>query len=63
MFDANGPVKIVCAHMDLASPIGTVAAISTTAAFLPQIWKIKRQGGEDLPTRCCSSIYSGSFSG
>jgi MtN3 and saliva related transmembrane protein len=34
--------------MNLAGPIGTIAAISTTAAFLPQIWKIKRQGGEDL---------------
>jgi MtN3 and saliva related transmembrane protein len=34
--------------MDLASLIGTAAAISTTLAYLPQIWKIKRQGGQDL---------------
>lgn len=34
--------------MNLVPPIGTLAAICTTAAFLPQIWKIRRQGGDDL---------------
>lgn len=34
--------------MDISSPIGSIAAICTTGAFLPQIWKIKRQGGADL---------------
>jgi 5'(3')-deoxyribonucleotidase/uncharacterized protein with PQ loop repeat len=28
--------------------IGTAAAVSTTAAFLPQLIKVKRQGGADL---------------
>jgi len=28
--------------------IGTVAAVLTTGAFLPQLMKVKRQGGEDL---------------
>jgi MtN3 and saliva related transmembrane protein len=28
--------------------IGTLAAICTTTAFIPQILKIRRQGGEDL---------------
>ena len=30
------------------SYIGTLAAICTTTAFIPQILKIKRQGGDDL---------------
>lgn len=34
--------------MRLLDCVGTVAAICTTGAFLPQILKIKRQGGEDL---------------
>ena len=34
--------------MDLIAPIGTVAAVCTTAAFIPQIIKIRRQGGNDL---------------
>src|SRR5689334_2747933 len=28
--------------------IGTVAAVCTTGAFVPQIVKIKKQGGEDI---------------
>jgi MtN3 and saliva related transmembrane protein len=28
--------------------IGTVAAVATTSSFIPQVLKIKRQGGEDL---------------
>jgi MtN3 and saliva related transmembrane protein len=28
--------------------IGTLAAICTTTAFIPQILKIRRQGGDDL---------------
>lgn len=34
--------------MVLLNYIGTIAAICTTGAFIPQIVKIKRQGGEDL---------------
>lgn len=34
--------------MPLFSYIGTVAAVCTTAAFIPQILKIRRQGGRDL---------------
>ena len=28
--------------------IGTIAAVCTTTAFIPQILKIRRQGGRDL---------------
>lgn len=34
--------------MELIGIVGTIAAICTTVAFVPQILKIKRQGGEDL---------------
>ena len=34
--------------MGLLSYIGTVAAVCTTTAFIPQILKIRRQGGGDL---------------
>jgi MtN3 and saliva related transmembrane protein len=34
--------------MGLLSEIGYVAAVCTTGAFIPQIVKIKRQGGDDL---------------
>ena len=34
--------------MNILSQIGTVAAVCTTGAFIPQIIKIKNQGGEDL---------------
>ena len=34
--------------MALLSEIGTLAAICTTGAFIPQIQKIRKQGGEDL---------------
>jgi len=34
--------------MGLLAYVGTVAAICTTTAFIPQILKIRRQGGEDL---------------
>ena len=34
--------------MPLFSCIGTAAAVCTTAAFIPQIVKIRRQGGRDL---------------
>src|SRR5580765_7285342 len=32
----------------ITSLIGTVAAICTTGAFLPQIVKLRKQGGKDL---------------
>lgn len=34
--------------MALMGEIGTLAAICTTGAFIPQIVKIRKQGGEDL---------------
>lgn len=34
--------------MQLLSSIGTVAGVCTTGAYIPQIIKIKRQGGDDL---------------
>lgn len=34
--------------MGLLSFIGTVAAVCTTGAFIPQIVKIRKQGGDDL---------------
>jgi MtN3 and saliva related transmembrane protein len=34
--------------MGLLSFVGTIAAICTTTAFIPQIIKIRRQGGNDL---------------
>lgn len=34
--------------MELLSSIGTIAAICTTGAFVPQILKMRRQGGDDL---------------
>jgi 5'(3')-deoxyribonucleotidase/uncharacterized protein with PQ loop repeat len=33
---------------EITSIVGTVAAICTTGAFLPQIVKLRKQGGEDL---------------
>jgi MtN3 and saliva related transmembrane protein len=34
--------------MGLAGYVGSVAAVCTTVAFVPQILKIRRQGGGDL---------------
>jgi MtN3 and saliva related transmembrane protein len=34
--------------MELLAYVGTIAAICTTTAFIPQILKIRRQGGHDL---------------
>ena len=34
--------------MDLVSVVGTIAAICTTGAYIPQILKIRKQGGEDI---------------
>ena len=34
--------------MGLVGIVGTIAAICTTVAFIPQILKIRRQGGNDL---------------
>jgi MtN3 and saliva related transmembrane protein len=35
-------------QMPLTGLVGTVAAVCTTIAFIPQIVKIRRQGGRDL---------------
>jgi MtN3 and saliva related transmembrane protein len=34
--------------MAVASVMGNIAAICTTGAFVPQILKIRKQGGDDL---------------
>jgi len=34
--------------VQLLSYVGGVAAVCTTVAFIPQILKIRRQGGDDL---------------
>ena len=34
--------------MELANYVGSAAAVCTTIAFVPQILKIRRQGGQDL---------------
>jgi MtN3 and saliva related transmembrane protein len=34
--------------MNALESVGTIAAVCTTTAFIPQIVKIRRQGGEDL---------------
>jgi MtN3 and saliva related transmembrane protein len=34
--------------MNFLSYVGTLAAFCTTTSFIPQIVKIKKQGGEDL---------------
>lgn len=34
--------------MEIVSYVGTFAAVCTTTAFIPQILKIRRQGGGDL---------------
>ncbi|HTW24711.1 MAG TPA: SemiSWEET family transporter [Candidatus Baltobacteraceae bacterium] len=34
--------------MPIAGLIGAIAAVCTTVAFIPQILKIRRQGGRDL---------------
>ena len=34
--------------MGLLPYVGTVAAVCTTSSFIPQIIKIRKQGGEDL---------------
>ena len=34
--------------MSVTAYIGTVAAICTTGAFIPQIVKLRKQGGKDL---------------
>ncbi len=46
--------------MSLTAYLGIVAAFCTTVAFVPQIVKLRKQGGEDLArtyrTRCCFCI-------
>jgi len=34
--------------MEFRETVGTMAAICTTGAFIPQIVKLRKQGGEDL---------------
>jgi 5'-nucleotidase len=44
--------------VNLVSVVGTVAALSTTGAFVPQILKIRKQGGNDL-SYAMLSVYLG----
>ena len=41
--------------------IGTVAAIVTTSSFIPQVLKIRRQGGEDLSYHMLFLYLSGTL--
>jgi MtN3 and saliva related transmembrane protein len=45
--------------MTLVDYIGTVAAVCTTTAFIPQILKIRRQGGQDLSFPMLSIYLTG----
>src|SRR2546425_10531700 len=45
--------------MTLTAYIGTVAAFCTTVAFVPQIVKLRKQGGEDLSHQMLFLYLSG----
>lgn len=45
--------------MALANLIGTLAGIITTCAFIPQILKIRKQGGEDLSYAMLATYFIG----
>ena len=45
--------------MTLTAYIGTVAAFFTTVAFVPQIVKLRKQGGEDLSYQMLVLYLSG----
>jgi MtN3 and saliva related transmembrane protein len=46
-------------QMGLSSYIGGVAAVCTTSAFVPQIFKIWRQGGRDLSYKMLTLYLTG----
>jgi MtN3 and saliva related transmembrane protein len=45
--------------MGLSSYVGGVAAVCTTSAFIPQIFKIWRQGGRDLSYKMLTLYLTG----
>lgn len=45
--------------MELRETVGTLAAIGTTGAFIPQILKIRKQGGEDLSYAMLAVYFAG----
>jgi MtN3 and saliva related transmembrane protein len=45
--------------MGFMETVGTMAAICTTGAFIPQIVKIRKQGGEDLSYAMLSAYFAG----
>lgn len=45
--------------MELSSYVGGVAAVCTTSAFIPQIFKIWRQGGRDLSYKMLTLYLTG----
>jgi 5'(3')-deoxyribonucleotidase/uncharacterized protein with PQ loop repeat len=47
--------------MTWSALIGTVAALSTTLSFLPQLVKVQRQGGRDLSWSMLSMYLGGQF--
>lgn len=47
--------------MSWSALIGTAAALSTTLSFLPQLVKVKRQGGRDLSWSMLSMYLGGQF--
>jgi MtN3 and saliva related transmembrane protein len=47
--------------MQLLAYVGGVAAVCTTVAFVPQIFKIRRQGGGDLSYPMFALYLTGTF--
>jgi MtN3 and saliva related transmembrane protein len=45
--------------MGLSSYVGGVAAVCTTCAFIPQVFKIWRQGGRDLSYKMLTLYLTG----
>ncbi len=45
--------------MGFTETVGTLAAICTTGAFVPQIVKIRKQGGEDLSYAMLAAYFAG----
>ena len=44
---------------EIRAPLGIIASICTTGAFLPQVFKIRRNGGRDLSYTMLGSYLTG----
>ncbi len=47
----------MCVSLSFTNFIGYFAAGCTTLSFVPQLVKIRKQGGAGLPTQCCPFIW------